>query len=771
MRRQNLLGEVMSAEDWHVAVGGTVYGPFSIDRLRDEIASNNLRRDHLVWSEGMPDWTKAGDVRALFSVIPPPLPDSTLQPVPAPVSATAPVPASPEPRNPAPKRRAILSMPTSTKDALSSVKRGVASGYILSGLYLLGAFLIYVTGQSLGAQKLSPDKINEAVGGGIFCAVAVAGIAYWFRKKHYVSIMVALGLLFVIEVASKWMQGRVNPGWLIFDVAVATGFISGLQGAIYLRRDRKTKAVKAADAIAHVETGGTSPRNIFGRHWRGELSLPVSYWAIGVLLSVALFAVATIGGSAVGEMDVGPGLSAAWFLSYMSFVIVTAVWQTVGIWRSAGSYIRTHQHRFWGYVARVAIVFGALQTVTQFRTLSPMLHRSVELVLGHDNIPAYQLRLLRGGTEVELSGGMSTGTAHALKSILDAAPAIKVVHLNSDGGFLGEGFRINKLLSERNLATYTSAECVSACTIAFLGGSERFIAPRGKLGFHSANFGVDGSEMPEINTEMVATLRAYGAPNDFITKAFSTPSTSMWYPTHDELLQARIVHQVVDANQFGLSGLGASWKDAATVEASIRLASEQHRWMQAIKLHEPQTFETMVASMSKGIIDGRSMGELQQEVFNTVSTQMLPKYLRNGRGAQLLAYWRVQYEEMVHLAATNPEACVAFLLPEKRAAGWNPARILTAELIEKDQNAMAELLQAGIEPASAVDVSLSQADLASVMTAINLDVPGAQAVIENPTLFADQGDLMCRTFVAFYTRVLELPRQRAIQFLRYLGAS
>jgi hypothetical protein len=35
---------------------------------------------------------------------------------------------------------------------------------------------------------------------------------------------------------------------------------------------------------------------------------------------------------------------------------------------------------------------------------------------------------------VELSGAMPPGTAVALRSLLDAAPAVKLVHLNSDGG-------------------------------------------------------------------------------------------------------------------------------------------------------------------------------------------------------------------------------------------------------------------------------------------------------------------------------------------------
>ncbi len=103
---------------------------------------------------------------------------------------------------------------------------------------------------------------------------------------------------------------------------------------------------------------------------------------------------------------------------------------------------------------------------------------------GQKDTPPYALRLLRQGTEVKLSGGMPAGTANALETMLDAAPQIKVVHLNSIGGFIGEGEKIRDLIEQRGLTTYTSTQCASACTIAYLGGTSRYLAPRAKLGLH-----------------------------------------------------------------------------------------------------------------------------------------------------------------------------------------------------------------------------------------------------------------------------------------------
>lgn len=65
------------AGTFFVAVGGQQSGPHPIDVLRQQIGSGGLTRETLVWKQGMPAWTAAGEVpelAALFGPTPPPLP-------------------------------------------------------------------------------------------------------------------------------------------------------------------------------------------------------------------------------------------------------------------------------------------------------------------------------------------------------------------------------------------------------------------------------------------------------------------------------------------------------------------------------------------------------------------------------------------------------------------------------------------------------------------------------------------------------------------------
>lgn len=70
---------IPQAATFHVAVNGQASGPFDLATLQQQAQSGQLTRDSLVWKEGMPQWTKAGDVpelQGLFGAVPPPVPPS-----------------------------------------------------------------------------------------------------------------------------------------------------------------------------------------------------------------------------------------------------------------------------------------------------------------------------------------------------------------------------------------------------------------------------------------------------------------------------------------------------------------------------------------------------------------------------------------------------------------------------------------------------------------------------------------------------------------------
>jgi len=82
------------------------------------------------------------------------------------------------------------------------------------------------------------------------------------------------------------------------------------------------------------------------RHWRGELSLPVSYWINGGLVTVGMNIIATL-------VELSGSAGAA--VLYLVAAAPVSIWQIVGIWRSAD-----RRHDGWATAAKVMTVIGAL---------------------------------------------------------------------------------------------------------------------------------------------------------------------------------------------------------------------------------------------------------------------------------------------------------------------------------------------------------------------------------------------------------------------------
>lgn len=88
---------------------------------------------------------------------------------------------------------------------------------------------------------------------------------------------------------------------------------------------------------------------------------------------------------------------------------------------------------------------------------------------------------------VRLKGDLKPGDfANFAKAILPLRRAI--VELESEGGTIFDGVFIGKLI--RGYGFWTTVRprktCASACALAWLGGSKRFIEKRGRIGFHTA---------------------------------------------------------------------------------------------------------------------------------------------------------------------------------------------------------------------------------------------------------------------------------------------
>jgi hypothetical protein len=294
-----------------------------------------------------------------------------------------------------------------------------------------------------------------------------------------------------------------------------------------------------------VDTEPEPHSNYLIRHWRGELSLPVAYWVNVVLADFALGVL----GAAVTPLahERGPTASGLWSLSLYSLTVIITVWQLVGLWRSALAHPARGGSRGWAAIAQIVAVLAVLRVFNMLYLQWPIVEQATNLLTHGDTMKPAQLRLLNHGTQVEIAGGLSFGTAQKLNSLLAANPTVRVVQLNNIGGWIAEGELLQDIIERRGLATYTARECDSACLFAFMGGKERYLGSHGRLGFHEASIaGVGGLVAQDGTNRFRRVFRRKGVSAAFADRALSTPAATIWYPTQQELLNAHVVTALVD---------------------------------------------------------------------------------------------------------------------------------------------------------------------------------------------------------------------------------
>ena len=111
-----------------------------------------------------------------------------------------------------------------------------------------------------------------------------------------------------------------------------------------------------------------------------------------------------------------------------------------------------------------------------------------------------------------------------------------IVVMRSDGGSVLAGIEIGKIIRLRNYMTLVpdNARCASACAIAWLGGTTRYMAAKARIGFHAAFNPETGQETGVGNALIGSYLSQIGLPDRaviYVTRA--SPQSMTWLTMSD----------------------------------------------------------------------------------------------------------------------------------------------------------------------------------------------------------------------------------------------
>ena len=517
-----------------------------------------------------------------------------------------------------------------------------------------------------------------------------------------------------------------------------------------------------------ANTAGTSeaptrlsaPRvSFFRRHLRGDYSLGRSYWLHMVVLAALLPRL--LGIALVPLFTDRParyGAAATVLTLFLGWT--TWAWGAWGTWMSAGRHVQRGGKRFWANFARIMLVFGLIGTVANAVSIRAALGEYVRTALGSQWGPETTFEVRADGRSILLKGGINDDTAERFVKALDAAPGVRTVVLYSSGGWVTQGRRLAKIIAARGLDTYVEQDCASACTIAFLAGRSRAADPAARIGFHAFHSMGGFDEKFARSTDEKLARETYGQAGlspDFINRIVGTSHNSVWYPNHDELLQAGVLTRTSQGGETAALATTASTREKMEEEF------KKSEIFDVLSVKYPADFNRIVDSAWKKAQDKRPDREIVA-VARAELNQMTGRLLPMASDKSLMDFQHLLLERAEALRLQNSEACVATLFPGSQTVH---ARVsLPQEFTDREARFTAAMIRDS-SPANrkAFTPEETQQTISYLLAALT---PEQQQLLKSPPLRAASPGAACAMVVAYLKAIDTQPEMMRKRTLRVL---
>lgn len=357
----------------------------------------------------------------------------------------------------------------------------------------------------------------------------------------------------------------------------------------------------------------------FKAHWRGEHSLVRAYWVNSFLVATPLSLALTGLMGWIGAK--GDSLQVIAIVILIGFPLLMAldVWCIVGAWRSATNYLREHGSALWGWLARITLVMSTLQlAVSVLFGFLPDVGEFWQMARGIDPIGQATFSFSPDGRSLKLEGVIGMGDGERLKALLGspAASNLKRVDLSSPGGRVREAERMASALKEHKHEARAVGTCASACTLVFLAGNPRQLAPEGQLGFHRASTGTYNPVFEELaNQQLAKTYRELGLPQPMIDKTLRTSSHSMWFVPREELQSYALIAPSPRTLAIPLPAAGAPLAD---YDDALRM----HPVWEALERRNAGTIDAVAQRMLATRAAGAADEDVQSAALVPLAQQM-----------------------------------------------------------------------------------------------------------------------------------------------------
>ncbi|NQT29292.1 MAG: hypothetical protein HQ596_01845 [Candidatus Saganbacteria bacterium] len=495
------------------------------------------------------------------------------------------------------------------------------------------------------------------------------------------------------------------------------------------------------------------------KHWRGELSLAVSFWVNLCLLNCVIIFVGKL--LSYGEVIKNPVNAARFVLIHAVFaLLIVYPWQIVGLWRACNQYIKTNGKRFWANAAQVIVVIGLIATFARLNVLLPVYKDYFRLGFGVAENKKYTIKLEKNNTLIYLQGDLTFGVSKDAAKLLRKYPEIESIILDSIGGRIYEGRELAKLISTYSLDTYSFNGCYSAATTAFISGKKRFLGMGANLAFHQyksyyENLGAYVNTEAEQAKDLMI-FQEQGIKSDFLDKLFNAPHNDLWYPTVDEMLAAGVIHGIVNPSDLLPEKQVFSSKE---LEEALDVPIYK-----AIQKHEPKTYRKIKVEFEKLNKKGATFIEFQRagaKFLQPLVNKLMPK----SSNEALIQFAQAMVDRIIKFKETDPILCMKMLYPQ-RYGDLDLTNIFSDNEIESMINSISRVIIDAYEKNNLV-VDMKSAKLLSEK--LSPKIKEYADYIELDSLHTtDDFERHCDFLITAYTLILKEDKITASNALRYM---
>jgi hypothetical protein len=506
-------------------------------------------------------------------------------------------------------------------------------------------------------------------------------------------------------------------------------------GAELLRRASDTAAIERR-RVAAIPGGG-----YVGAHWRGELPLGRSLGLHAIVAGGLAGLSATALSVLVDVTDGSVRLAALMALLAWPLALALQAWGVVGAWRSAGRHGQT-KSPWVGVAARSLLVpvgvawlaFAAWHDVPRTATLA-------RLVLGSDPRGQAAVALSDDGHRLQLRGWLAPGDAARAQQAMAAAPAVRVLELDSPGGRFQEALQLAGALRGQGWTLRVRGACRDACTVVLMAGSVRQLMPDAQWGIERPA-AVSGNPLfkPLVRQRLAALYTTAGVPQQLVKTGLALPHDFQWRAAWDELAAAG----VVTTRPYPLDVALPPAREVPLSELADTLRSHP-RW-HGLDRRFPGTIaaaaERLHAARAGGADDDAAMLAALEAV-----EPLLAKLLFNASPELREQFARLLLQALQAPRTEGSVTCVGLLAGDARARRAMPAPLAAREAVWM-ADAAAE------RPRETPPRVPSGIELEVVRRWLGAEAPALLTGLRHP---GDAGARHCDRMTALLAHVLQLP--------------